>query len=248
MPLELIRAMNVLEQLDVTDLTNVNDTDAYLLIKDPDPSSDFFFSVLDIKIHNDSKTHRGPTPPSYLIKYKPVNDINVSSYELLIAADQLKVIYAKWKRRINEYSEHIPQQLTNDPILEQYEEDFFSDFEMTDEDADIHSFSTKEQLRIDAYLTYIIKRLEVYKEKSDTKQAIKDEVEGVIDAAKVLQETQTKLTKNQVAKRLANILAQCKKVSLKVLGEVKSEVVKGLVKGVMEDPQGFFNSLGGLLS
>ena len=242
MPLRLLRAMEIYKDLDTHGLMVVSNSNSYLRVEDPDPASNFFFSIDMIE----AKETVGNS--EYLISFRPTNDEKVDAYIIKVGPHDLKGFYSRWKKRIEEYAVYVPSQLVSDPILEQYQQEYYSEFELTDDDTDIHSFTTKEQVALDNYLTFIVQKLEAHKEKDDTREEVKDEIDTVITAAKELQDTQTKLTKNQVAKKLANILAQCKKVSLKILGEVRSEVVKALVRGAMENPQGYLDTIGNLLS
>ena len=138
-----------------------------------------------------------------------------------------------------------------DPILDQYEEEEFTSFELEDEDANTHSYSLPIQRFIDAYLGDVVNRLEAHKETGILNEARTAQVDEIIAAAQEIKITQTQQTKQQVVKALSRFWAKARKAGLDIFTEVRKEAfkegVKYFTKKLLEDPESVMNTIRGLL-
>lgn len=242
MSLELMKTYGKILDFDTNGFPADFDTDAILTVRDPDPDSFFHFSM--IKVYVDASTGRHMV----VIKLCPQSESNADEYKNDFEFDKSEQLFRGWQKIINESNQLLIKYGKVDTILEQSTDEFFNDFQIVNEDDDIHSYPTKVQLQIDKYLDDIVQRLEDYKLREDVSAYTVEELDVIIEEAKEIQDTQTRLTRKQVGQKIARLYALCKKVSLKVLGEVRSEFFKELVKGVMKNPQGAIDTITDALS
>ncbi|MBL7914391.1 MAG: hypothetical protein JNL49_05035 [Bacteroidia bacterium] len=200
-------------------LYSIVDSPHILHAVDKDPNSDFFFSIKGYETTN-GKFHA-------LLKFKPRNKDSISVYEPRIEIKSLSNVFSNWANLLREYEKI---KIFDDPILKCYEDEFLSNFEILDDDADFNSFDLKTQIIIDQYLEYCETKL------LDAKtEANNNVIEDVLAEVKFLKENQTILTKRKVIQKLARIWAKTRKIGMKLLmdiyEEAKKEIIRQLIRG-----------------
>ena len=197
-----------------------------LKVIDIDKDSTFYFYLHDLKLTNDG---------SYFdITYSPANDKVTSETSERVDVNTFKAIFKKWIEIIIEYNS-IPI-MPEDNILKAYEDEFYAEFEIVDENASVDPFSLKQQLLIDEYLESIEHSLEEHKPEKG--------VDEIIEETQALRNSITTLTKRSVIRRISKILSKITKFGLPLIKEIYSEVKKELIKKAIE---GSFDGLGHLL-
>ncbi|GAB3960181.1 hypothetical protein GCM10028805_57480 [Spirosoma harenae] len=220
-----------------------------LYVTDPTPGSNFFFCIEGFsKIPG-----RTPIDFFYKIRQRPANSDSPGEGTDSQSAKHLQMQFESWRSLVEEYTliiGNLPEG-PSDPILEQYEEEEYTDFQLLDEDAETHSFTLPVQRFIDAYLGDVVKRLEAHKETADLDETKTAEIEVMIAQAQEIKETQTQLTKQQVVKALSKFWAKARKAGLDIFTEVRKEAlkegVKYFTKQLLEDPTTFTDAVKGLL-
>jgi hypothetical protein len=204
---------------------------------DLDPESDFFFQC-------EFQDHNG----HFKIHYKPLNKnriqpIDESGIELKTFVNRMTL----WADVLKTYSE--TPTFYDDPILQQYEDEFFKDLEIDEPDADEKPFDFTRQLYLDKYISNIKGLLDKYKETATDEQII--EIESIESDCDNLRQKITIISKNGAVKYLAKIWAKSRKYSLELikdmLKEFKKEAVSWIAKKLLENPEGIFDKIKGFL-
>ncbi len=117
------------------------------------------------------------------------------------------------------------------------ENEFYSEFEIVDDDAEIAPFSAEKQILIYDYVSNLIEVLESKEQDVLTSQIITD--------SRFLADNIHKESKKEVTKRLAKIFAKIKRKGVKFMKEVLKETKKELIKRAIS---GAFDSIGNLIT
>ena len=199
---------------------------AKLKIVDLDIDSDFFFELKDYRLEKDE--------PIFLISYKPSSDINLEVYAQNCPGNKVVPHFLKWSKIVDEYNNIMLS--PDEKILRAYEEEFYTEYQIIDEDAGNSPFSLKQQLYFDKFLETIEESLIKYEED--------ETVLPIIQETKSLRENLTSETRNSAMKKLSKIISKIRKNSLKLLKEVFNEFKKQAIKKIIE---GTFDGLDNIL-
>lgn len=193
-------------------LLKVDEEDAFFIVKDIDPESDFYFSVKDFSYSSASNNN-------FEGIISPWNENTNESAGF--SANEKKVIehFKDWIALIRKYN-NLPLE-PEDSFERKYERDFEDVFEITDLDAETNPFDPDRQIIIYKYLDFIVQKLQ------DTNNSDYSEV---IDEAKDLQKALPDQTKKVVVKRISKILAKIQKKGIKLLLEFYDVAKKELLK------------------
>lgn len=187
--------------------------DSLINIIDKDQDSDFYFKIISYSYS------------TYSIEKKPTSKHNNGVSKNLIVDDSIVDALSEWISIIEIY-ETTPTYL-DDPILKSFEEEFYADFEILDEDKD-KPLENEKILLLDEYLENLVKGLEVHKTE-ENKNKIQEIQENII----LLQENLTNNTRQEIAEKVSKIFAKIKKLGTKYLKEFITEGTKQLIsKGV----------------
>ncbi|WP_029038013.1 hypothetical protein [Salinimicrobium xinjiangense] len=234
-PIEILNALKDFVDLK-DDKFEVVDPGNYLLkIIDKDPESDFYYIAEQYQNNNNVF--------KLLINYKPKSRFDVTPHRTWIEAKTLEKDFYSWLNILKEY-DSIPS-FFDDPILKSYEEEYFAEFEIIDEDADNSPFSSKQVLLLDAHLENIEKNIDQYKTEEN-----EERIEEIKNDVSTLRQNLTRKDKSWVVENVVKIWAKITKEGPQLmkdfLSETKKEVikqgVKGLLKGaksIMDNPEIF---------
>jgi hypothetical protein len=203
---------------------------------DLDKESDFFFECA----FQDEKGN-------FVIKYKPVSADMVSIGHTTVGLDALVEKISSWAAVLKLYVE--TDTFYDDPILQAYEDEFFKDLKIDEPDADTKPFDLTRQLYLDKYISTIKGLLTEYREKATDEQKL--DIEDIEADCDSLRHDINIVPKNEAVKRLSVIWAKSRKYSLDlikdILKEFRKEAVSWIAKKMIESPDGFFNTIQGLL-
>jgi hypothetical protein len=121
---------------------------------------------------------------------------------------------------------------SNNPILENYIEENYQEYEILDDDADIVSFDLSKQILIDNYLEKVITYFISYEEKND------ENLEELKAVAVELRNTLTQSTKNQVVRKLSVLWAMAREKGIPILKEIFVELAKEVIIAIGEKVMG----------
>ena len=220
LPLDVLK---VLEQyVDFkNELFEVIPPDNFLLkIKDTDKDSDFFFYIEEYQIDAGNA--------KFLLTRKPASSLNIDTASNWYIQGAVNAIFKEWANTLQGYN--TVKTFYDDPILDSFTEEYFAEFEIVDEDADVKPFSTKQILFLDSYLQNIEETIEKFKTEENATQI----AEIKKDAAE-LREELTNSPKKKVIKKLSKIWAKIAKQGTKFIKEFLSEARKEFIKeGIKE--------------
>lgn len=220
-PLAILQIIEpILTQLDQARLTVDRTSDSIFRVTDAEPGSDFFFEVMTASINSTGNN-------SVRMKYKPANAVDIGVLENNFGAAQIPTLFSHWLTVIKGYQN--VKSVYDDPILKQYAEDFYTEFESADEDATTVSFNLKQQLLLDSALSQVIQVLE--SKKDDTNR---EAISELIEQAEEIQATVTESTKQETLTKMSKLFAKIQKGSIKWIKDVypiiEKEVIGAIVK------------------
>lgn len=144
--------------------------------------------------------------------------------------NQIEDVFNNWIYLVKEYSrlDNLKKELL---FIAQYQQEFYDEFKIIDEDAEINAFNNDQQIFIYKLLSYIEDSLK--KSGSDDKN-IKESLEDI----SLLKDNLQNLPKAKVIGRLAKIFAKIKKGGLKLLMDIldvaKKEAIKKALYGGLD--------------
>lgn len=225
--------------------------DGYLFVDSKIHGANFYFVFQKIYLSpKDGKTIL------YNVEFRPSNTNDTSNSSITgLDLNAMYSIFDRWNTTVSIYLQ-TPFYLEDDVkafvILNQYQEEFYKEFELSDEDAEAHSYPLQTQFQIDRFITEAVKRLEFHRETLPENSQKRAEIDEIIDDFKNLQDTQTDLTKKEVISKFSKIFAKIRKSGLKLLEmistEALKEVVKSGVRAVLENPEGIAKTINDILS
>lgn len=196
-------------------LVNIVDETGYkLYFRDKDSNSDLFFGIS--KETQDNNSH--------VIHYacKPINSKTGDGGSTSDRIDNFVKVFNTWLDNLKYYD---AESILNDPILRGYQEEFYHDFKIVDEDADIASFNYDQQLRLTEFLEKVYNNIDSIKDERNEKviEEIKNEVCD-------LQNKVTSETKNGFMKKLSGLFAKARKAGIKISNFIFKEFIKEFLK------------------
>lgn len=222
LPISVLKALEPFMK-EQSNLYKLDDPGSFVLrMVDRDPDSDFFFEIREFS------TDRGL---QLTIFYKPQNRNKTQEVGIVIEPKDLESHFKKWVLFLKEYE---AINFFDDPILNQYAEEFDNEVKIVDEDADSKSYDYQTQIWLDEYLNNYIQVLEQF-----NKPEINSEVVILKEDIIELKETQTKLTKRAVVEKLVKIWAKTRKLGMALIKDAydvaKKEIFKRLITGKIDD-------------
>lgn len=191
-------------------ITIKEDKELKLLLIDNDSQSDFYFTLSDPSFSGEK---------SYFnIVYTPAHTTSLKPYNTATNADGVMASIKGWTDLIEKYN---TINLTpNEILINQYEDEFFSGFEIIDDDAEFNSFDFPRQLLIQNFLQ---RTVEILNEEAVDNSEIIEEVNELKDNIQ-------NLTKKVIVRKLSRIFAIVRKKSLELCKKILIEAGKELFK------------------
>lgn len=192
-----------------------NTSSPLLRFEDLDDSSSFYFEINDYK----DVSSRGVF--HYTITYKPINQNRLEETSENLNFSDLYHRLESWINVIQSF-DVIPH-FSNNPILENYIEENYQEYEILDDDADVVPFDLPRQILIDNYLDEVIIRLVSYEEENE------ENLEELKAVAVELKSTLTQSTKNQVVRKLSVLWAMAREKGIPIFKEIFVELAKEVI-------------------
>lgn len=218
-PLELLELIQPLAD-SYSDIVQVvkDDTSLFKLV-DTDPRSSCYFQV----VRQENKEGKA----GYIIKYYPRSKSLVEEYSTWVVLDTIPSSLDRWYNIIKGYNSI--STIHDDPILKQYEDEFYNDFRIVEEDAKQMRFNFSQQLLLTGYLD----KIEEYLEHDNTGIAIENKSE-LKDEINELKKSIGVDTKDGYIRKQAGLWAKFRKYSVKgcefIIKEFSKEVIKEALK------------------
>lgn len=190
-----------------------NDAPLNFQIQGNDPRLIFF--ILNAGLTIESKL-------SIEINFYPKSEAKAEVASSIISEEHLFNILNMWLIYVKGYSRI---NLTNEQQkIKQYEDEFYEDLEILDDEANIKAFKLPQQIFINKYLEHVQKVLE--KEESETTKdftELKEEVQDLRDKLPIL-------SMNKTMKGLSKILAKARKSGISIISKIWDDALKEVIK------------------
>lgn len=224
LPLVILKALEPYVDLKGDKFEIIEPKENLLKVIDKDIDSDFHFTI---EKYQQTKN----LGFQFLMTRSPKNATDNGLYQAWVDISGLGGQFDAWLKLLNDYES--VNSFFDDPIAKSFSDEFFAEFEIIDEDADINPLNTKQILSLDSYLASVETKLAEFTtdENSQDIQEIKEEILQ-------LKDNLTKKSKKWVVSKLSNIWAKIAKQGTKFikefLSESKKEFIKQGVKGVID--------------
>jgi hypothetical protein len=180
---------------------------------DVDPESEFYFNIEQYQVKDGFKV---------LIDYKPHTEHSTEKRRTWIKGNDINKEFTQWVSLLQSYDKvHSP---FDDPIIESFQEDYYTEFEIIDEEKD-KPLKPKQILLLDAYFEKIHKNIDEYKTESNAK-----EIEEIKTDISELRDNLSSKTKTWIANRVCWIWAKMTKLGPKLMKDFVNEGNKQIVK------------------
>ena len=194
-----------------------------LKVVEKDDDTVFYFNIEQFKLVNGGY--------QFYMSRKPQNENNQGEYKSWIPIAHLEKQFETWLKLIEQYE--TINSFYDDPIAKAFSDEYFTDFEIIDEDADIAPFKIKQILILDKYLEYIEQSIDNYKTEENEKS-----IENIKQDIYSLRKNLTSKSKVYIIRGLSNIWGKLTKLGTKFItdftSEAKREVVERSVKGLID--------------
>ena len=203
-----------------SNLVNVLPTnDRIFKLNDKDDKSDFYFDVVRQELSNGNH--------GYIIEFKPASKIDVNVGKQWTKLESIIAFADNWIKIIEEYN--LVQTIYDDPIEKQYQQEFYRDFKIVDEDAITSRFNFSQQLLL---LTYV-ENLEEYINQ-DISEFTEEEKGDLLKESKNLKHEISIETKDEYVKKQSGFWAKIRKKSIKACEFALKEFAKVVIKNAAE--------------
>lgn len=194
---------------------------AIVVMRDADPDSEFYFCIRE-----NTSSNKGSFP--FLVTVQPSgrNSNKPSNFGRDIG--QVIENFKEWVAILEEYNNL--KTIFDDPVITGYQNEFFADYIVLDEDGDRNPFEISKQAILDEYLKSTLEKLEVYKNESN-----KDRIESIQGDIQELRTEVSRSTKSIVMKKLSKIWAKCTKEGIDIVKDIYLEGKKKFIKFVLEN-------------
>ncbi|MCX2741705.1 hypothetical protein [Pontibacter anaerobius] len=188
----------------------IKNEETEIIIRDIAKDSDFEFAVFN--------PQKDVNKITYTVQFNPTNSQKLDIYKTNTTAEEVIKLLNHWIGLIREYNsiDLTPEER----ILDEYEKEFYDDFEIVDEDADIKPYNLETQIKIHNFLLNTINIL-----KENEKENLL-----LIKEADSIKNDLPNLTKRSTVKKLSKLFAQLRQKSLPLLKKVYQEAEKELFK------------------
>jgi len=180
------------------------------------PYSDFFFKAKEEEKSNFFSITMSPFSERVMV--------GTNSEEM---GHTIPSFISRWEDLLKRY-DSLHSSFFDDPITQDYEDEFFNKWKIMEEDADTKPFDLQRQLLIDKYLEAAIQKLETLKTKENEK-----EIEALKAQANEIRQNLTRQTKNQVVRGLAKFWAMARKMGLDVLRDIFIDLASGVIQKML---------------
>ncbi|UII74462.1 hypothetical protein LV716_09300 [Flagellimonas sp. HMM57] len=191
-----------------------------LLIEDKSKYSDFQFSVSNPTQNNSNKIF-------FEAEFNPTNSVSLATKKIKTEENSIVSLLERWTNLIKAYNK--TELSAEESILNEYEQEFYANFEILDEDADTKPYELEKQVIIHTYFVNVIHLL----------KRNEQENEGLIKEAEEIKDNIPSMTKRTTVKKISRFFAKVRKKSLPLLKEVlelgRKEVFKRGIKFLLNN-------------
>jgi hypothetical protein len=210
----ILTQLNYLKENFPIESKRVKASDCLLRFEDKIEESDFYFQINSYNFNNNEF--------QYLITYHPTNENTLNGKTRSLNFASLETNFKNWGNVLKLFNE--TEYFNDDPTTTYYTKEFYDEYQLIEEDADINPFDIRRQILIDNYLENSLKFLEKYEDINN------EDLSEVKNEALELRKNLTNLSKNAVVLKLAKFWAISRQKGLPILKEIFFELAKDIVK------------------
>lgn len=223
----------ILEELDPSRnpaLQHVNAIDeqgTVLNLRGKAHTSEFYFKI----VKSESRKTSSGVVLHYLVESKPISKGDTASKQRWLQLLDVIKLLSSWLGMIEGYFS--TKTILDDPLLESYADQFYSQFEGLDDTSGQSGLSYEHQLKLNDYLSFVRGKVAALKEGRSAEEVAK--LEEIEAEAEDLQTNMTRENKSSIARRLSRMWAKAQRVGLDVIKEifvsVASEIATKMLTG-----------------
>lgn len=226
-PLAFLEELDPARNAALRHVTAVDEQGTVLHLRGKAHTSEFYFKILK----SENRKTGGGIFLHYLAEYKPKSKGDTDSKQAwLQLGDAIKAL-TNWLALIEGY--FITNTILDDPLLQSYADQFYSQFEGLDDTSAQAGLSLEHQLKLNDYLTFVRGKVAALKEGRSAEDVAK--LEEIEAEAEELQSNMTRENKGSIARRLSRLWAKAQRVGLDVIKEifvsVASEIATKMLTG-----------------
>lgn len=180
---------------------------------DVDTESDFRFYIKEYRVKGQFQV---------LIEYTPHSELTTDKRELWIQGTEIGKYFNSWIKYLKMYD--TVKSIFEDPIIESFRDDYYTEFEIVDEEKD-KPLKPKQILLLDDYFEKVTKKLDKHITESNSAEI--DEIKNDITE---LRENLSSKTKLWIANKVSWIWAKMTKLGPKLMKDFVNEGNKQIVK------------------
>ena len=224
LPLIILKSLESFVNLRGDKFETVDPKEFLLKVVDQDSDSQFHFIIEEYQKANTGKFQ-------FLMSKSPINQNDHGTHRTWVDISQLQPQFDSWLKLLDEYDK--TPSFFDDPIVNSFQDEYYAEFEIIDNEAETKPLNTKQILLLDSHLEEVGKRLDKFK--TDKNQA---DIEGIQENISDLRECLTIKSKKWVIRNLSKVWARIAKQGTKFikefLSESKKEAIKQGVKTLIE--------------
>jgi hypothetical protein len=199
-----------------------------LHFSDIDPESEFYFRIVQFN-EKDNK---------FLIEHSPTNSNSNAVSKAWFAVGDLNNRFDAWLKLLSEFNE--TETIFDDPILKGFQEEYYTSFEIVDDEATTKPLTSKQILLLDEHLTDIENKIDEFVNDTN-KESIEDIKEDITELKSEL----TKKPRKWIIQKLSLVWGKITKQGTpfikEFLNEGKKEAIKQGVKFLIEGGMNLIN-------
>jgi hypothetical protein len=224
LPLIILKSLQSFVNLRGDKFETVEPKEFLLKVIDQESGSNFHFIIEEYKKANTGKFQ-------FLMSRSPINQNDHGIQRTWVDIAQLQPQFDTWLKLLDEYDD--TPSFFDDPIISSFQEEYYAEFEILNEESETKPLSTKQILLLDSHLEELGRRLDKFKTEKN-----QGDIEGIKEDISELRENLTSKSKKWVIKSLSKIWAKIAKQGTKFikefLSESKKEAIKQGVKALIE--------------
>lgn len=217
-PLAILKALEDFVNLKGNKFEIVDPKSHLLKAVDKDEDSSFHFTILEYKKATNSGTFQ------FFMDRSPRNQNDPGAYQGWVEITNLQAQFTVWIELLDQY-ENV-NSFFDDPILNSFSEEFFSEFEFIEEEnAETKPLNTKQILLLDEYLETVNSKIEEFRNDGNFL-----EIEEIKADISELTENLSNKPKAWVVRKLTRIWAKMAKQGIQFIKEFLTESKKEAIK------------------
>lgn len=192
------------------------------IFKDSEKGSEFKFEIKNVSLSREGS-------PIFTVESAPSSKINNKPSLTSQNEKGTVIMFQRWIDWLKIYENLY---LTpEDELQKKYQDEFYTEFEILEEDANKEPFSLKQQIYLNEYLTNSQEKLKLLAQSKSQEEQI--EINNLISEAETIKKVLTKESKNKIIKRLSKFWGGARKTGIELIKEIFIEIAAEISKKIL---------------